>query len=127
MDDISRYFDELLEILKTNEELRKSAQGIFKQMAWAAGGTAVGGVVLGPAGAMAGGLVGSAIGYLASDEYTALIKAYENLNDRDKKKIVTATRKLVKSDNIVQFQRFIKDERNRKMFLKLAKEMKENI
>ena len=127
MDDISRYFDELLEILKTNEELRKSAQGIFKQMAWATGGTAVGGVVLGPAGAMVGGLVGSAIGYLASDEYTALIKAYENLNDRDKKKIVTATRKLVKSDNIVQFQRFIKDERNRKMFLKLAKEMKENI
>ena len=53
MDDI-QYFNELVEILKTNEELRKSAQGIFKQMAWAAGGTAVGGVVLGPAGAMAG-------------------------------------------------------------------------
>lgn len=33
--------------------------GIFKQVAWAAGCTAVGGIVGGPVGAMAGGLVGT--------------------------------------------------------------------
>ena len=34
--------------------------GIFKQMAYAAGGTCIGGVVAGPPGALVGGIIGTA-------------------------------------------------------------------
>ena len=38
-----------------------SISGIFKQVAWAASGTAVGGIVGGPIGAMVGGVAGVAL------------------------------------------------------------------
>ena len=38
--------------------LRCEFSGIFKQVAWAAGGTAIGGIFGGPVGAMVGGVAG---------------------------------------------------------------------
>lgn len=101
------YYNQLMTILETNDELKKSAKGIFKQMAWAAGGTAVGGVLLGPPGAMIGGVAGSFVGYMCSDEYTAMIKVLKNLNDQDKAKVVKAVQELVGSSSIEALTRFI--------------------
>ena len=113
------YYNQLMTILESNEELKKSAKGIFKQMAWAAGCTAVGGIMLGPPGAMVGGVAGSMIGYLCSDEYTAMIKVLKNLNDEEKKKVVKAVQELVGSSSIEALTRFIGNQVQRDLFLKV--------
>lgn len=113
------YYNQLIKILETNEELKKSARGIFKQMAWAAGGTAVGGVLLGPLGAGIGGMAGSMIGYMCADEYTAMIKVLKNLSDSDKEKVVKAVQELVGSSSIEALTRFIGNQVQRDIFLKL--------
>ncbi|XP_061181139.1 uncharacterized protein LOC133189758 [Saccostrea echinata] len=116
------YYNQLMTILETNDELKKSARGIFKQMAWAAGGTAVGGVLLGPPGAMVGGVAGSMIGYICSDEYTAMIKVLENLNDEEKQKVVKAVQELVGTSSIEALTRFISQQVQRDMLLKLLRD-----
>ncbi|XP_062615344.1 uncharacterized protein LOC134277087 [Saccostrea cucullata] len=116
------YYNQLMTILETNDELRKSARGIFKQMAWAAGGTAVGGVLLGPPGAMVGGVAGSMIGYICSDEYTAMIKVLRNLNDEEKQKVVKAVQELVGTSSIEALTRFISQQVQRDMLLKLLRD-----
>ncbi|XP_061192421.1 uncharacterized protein LOC133200674 [Saccostrea echinata] len=116
------YYNQLMTILETNDELKKSARGIFKQMAWAAGGTAVGGVLLGPPGAMVGGVAGSMIGYICSDEYTAMIKVLKNLNDEEKQKVVKAVQELVGTSSIEALTRFISQQVQRDMLLKLLRD-----
>lgn len=121
------YYNQLMTILEINDELKKSAKGIFKQMAWAAGGTAVGGVLLGPPGAMIGGVAGSFVGYMCSDEYTAMIKVLKNLNDQDKAKVVKAVQELVGSSSIEALTRFIGNQVQRDLFLKVLHEVVGNI
>ncbi len=47
-----------VEILECSDDLKRTCRGIFKQTAWAAGGTIAGGLIAGPPGALLGCCVG---------------------------------------------------------------------
>ncbi|XP_069137841.1 protein C19orf12 homolog [Argopecten irradians] len=115
------YYGQLIEILETNPEMKKSAKGIFKQVAWGAGGTAVGGVLLGPAGALVGGVAGSLIGYLKSDDYQAMIVVMKNLSDSEKEQIVKKVQELVGSVGIEELVRFVGSQVQRDALLHLLR------
>ena len=89
------------------------ALGIFKQTAYGAGGTVVGGVLAGPPGALIGGLAGSLIGYMAADEYKSMLKVMRNLDDKDKEKIVKKVQELVGSVGIEDLVKFINNKLER--------------
>ncbi|XP_046548486.1 uncharacterized protein LOC124258434 [Haliotis rubra] len=111
------YYNHLMTLLETNQELKKSATGIFKQVAWGAGGTIAGGVVGGPVGAMIGGLAGSVIGYCRSDEYQSMIKVLKELTDKDKKRLVSQVQEVVGSTGIETLTRFIGQQAQREILL----------
>ncbi|KAH9520364.1 Bis(5'-adenosyl)-triphosphatase enpp4 [Bulinus truncatus] len=95
------YYDHLMNLLKTNPELHKTAKGIFKQVTWGASGTIVGGVIGGPFGAMVGGLAGSVIGYRMSDDYQSLIEVLQDFTDDEKAELVKRVQELDKVNLIV--------------------------
>ncbi|XP_025094602.1 uncharacterized protein LOC112564176 [Pomacea canaliculata] len=115
------YYNHLMNLLKTNPELRKTAKGIFKQVAWAAGCTAVGGIVGGPVGAMAGGLVGSFLGYRLSSDYDSLITVLQELTDDEKADLVKKVQELVGSTTIEALTRFIGCQVQRENLLNLLR------
>ena len=117
------YYNHLMEILETNKELKKSAQGIFKQVAWGAGGTVVGGVLLGPPGALIGGIAGSVIGYCKSDNYTAMIVVIKNMSDGDKEELVKKIQELVGSSSIEALTRFIGSQVQRDLLLRVIRDV----
>ncbi|KAK7485905.1 hypothetical protein BaRGS_00022900 [Batillaria attramentaria] len=115
------YYSHLMELLKTNAELRKTATGIFKQVAWAAGGTAVGGMVGGPLGAMVGGVAGSYFGYWYSNDYDSLITVIQELTVEEKKELVAKVQELVGSTSIEALTRFIGTQVQREALLTLIR------
>ncbi|XP_045215733.2 protein C19orf12 homolog [Mercenaria mercenaria] len=120
------YYKHLMEILETNEELKKTSKGIFKQMAWAAGGTCAGGIVAGPPGALVGGFVGSVIGYCKSDEYSSMIKVIKNLSDSDKQRLVEKVQELVGSSSLEALTAFIGSKVQRELLLNCIRSVLQN-
>ncbi|XP_048249186.1 uncharacterized protein LOC124128135 [Haliotis rufescens] len=111
------YYNHLMTILETNKELKKTATGIFKQVAWGAGGTIAGGVVGGPVGAMVGGLAGSLMGYCMSDEYQSMITTLKGLTDEDKRQLVSQVQGVVGSSGLEALTRFIGAQAQREILL----------
>lgn len=116
------YYNHLMDILNTDEELRKTARGIFKQLAWAAGGTAVGGVFAGPLGAMVGGMAGSLLGYHFSSDYESLVAVIRNLTEDEKQKIVQKIQELVGSTSLEALTQFIGAQVQREALLNLLRQ-----
>ena len=117
------YYNELITLLETNKELKKSFRAIAKQAAWPAGLSAVGGALRGAKGALIGGAAGLLIGYLCSDEYTPMIKVLKNLNDEDKEKVVKAVQELVRSSSINALTSFIQNPVGMKQFIKVLRDV----
>ncbi|KAI8792957.1 hypothetical protein BgiMline_002966 [Biomphalaria glabrata] len=115
------YYDHLMNLLKTNPELHKTARGIFKQVAWGAAGTIAGGVVGGPFGAMVGGVAGSFIGYRMSDDYQSLIEVLQDLTDEEKAELVKRVQELVGGTTIEALTRFIGTQAQRSSLLHLLR------
>ncbi|WAR00879.1 hypothetical protein MAR_025251 [Mya arenaria] len=120
------YYKHLMEIMETNEEIKKTSKGIFKQMAWAAGATCLGGVVAGPPGALVGGIAGSLLGYMQSDEYSSMLKVLRNLTDEDKQNLVNKIQELVGSSALEALTNFIGTQVQREMLLNLIKQFLNN-
>ncbi|XP_021345941.1 uncharacterized protein LOC110445589 [Mizuhopecten yessoensis] len=119
--DYKMYFGQLIEILETNPEMKRSAKGISKQEAYGAGGTAIGGVLFRAARALVGGIAGSLIGYISSDDYQRMIQIMINLSDSKKKELVNKVQELVGSvlkDALVQF---VTSEENRTALIQLIR------
>ncbi|BFZ02172.1 hypothetical protein BsWGS_05211 [Bradybaena similaris] len=115
------YYDNLMNLLKTNPELHKTAKGMFKQVAWGAVGTVAGATVGGPLGAMIGGIAGSVIGYRMSDDYQSLIDALQDLSDEDKAELVRRVQELVGAASIEAFTRFIGVQAQRSALLDMLR------
>ncbi|XP_052099680.1 protein C19orf12 homolog [Mytilus californianus] len=115
------YYNQLMEILSTNPDLRASAKGIFKQVAYGACGTAIGGVVGGPPGALVGGIGGSVLGYLQSDEYDSLLKVLYSLSDSEKAKLVQKVQEQVGDTGIEALTRFVGTQAHREVLLNLIR------
>ncbi|KAJ8304494.1 hypothetical protein KUTeg_018077 [Tegillarca granosa] len=113
------YYNHLIKLLETSKELKQSAKGIFKQMAWAAGGACVGGVVGGPPGALFGTLAGGVIGFCLSDPYKATITVLKEMSEKDKKRLVEEVQKLVGANGIEALTKFIGGQVQREMLLNL--------
>lgn len=120
------YYNQLMEILSTNPDLRKSAKGIFKQVAYGACGTAVGGVFGGPVGAMVGGLAGSVIGYMQADDYDSMINVLMNMSDSEKQRLVQKVQELVGGTGIEALTRFIGNQAQREVLLHLIQGFAKN-
>lgn len=120
------YYKHLMELLETNEELKKTSKGIFKQMAWAAGGACVGGVVAGPPGALVGSIAGSVIGYCKSDEYSSMVKVLKNLTDSEKQELVKKVQELVGSTGLEALTAFIGSQVSRELLINLVREFANN-
>ncbi|VDI20449.1 Hypothetical predicted protein [Mytilus galloprovincialis] len=115
------YYKQLMEILATNPDLRASAKGIFKQVAYGACGTAIGGCVGGPPGALVGGIAGSVLGYWQSDDYDSLLKVLYSLSDSEKAKLVQKVQELVGGTGIEALTRFIGNQAQREVLLHLIR------
>ncbi|KAK3089427.1 hypothetical protein FSP39_003524 [Pinctada imbricata] len=113
------YYNHLMKLLETNKELKKSAKGIFKQVAWGAGGTIAGGMVAGPPGALVGGIAGSIMGYCMSDNYQAMLKVLKNLNDSEKEELVKKVQELVGSSGMEALVHFVAGQAQRELLLNM--------
>ncbi|KAK6185847.1 hypothetical protein SNE40_007993 [Patella caerulea] len=120
------YYNHLMELLDTNEELKKSAKGMFSQMCWSAGGALVGGAVGGPPGAMIGGIAGSVIGYCRVDPYQSMVETLRKLNDEDKAKLVKKIQELVGSTGIEALTRFIASQAQREILVNFLRKAAED-
>ncbi|KAL4227947.1 hypothetical protein ACF0H5_013386 [Mactra antiquata] len=120
------YYKHLMDLLETNKELKKTSVGIFKQMAWAAGGTCAGGVVAGPPGALVGGIVGAVYGYCKSDNYSSMISVLKNLTDAEKKILVEKVQELVGSSTVEALTSFIGSQVQRELLINCIRQVLKN-
>jgi len=116
------YYNQIMEILETNQELKKTAKGIFTQMSYAAGGCMLGGAFGGPAGAMIGGIAGSLYGYTQVEDYDSMVNILKTLSDREKQELVEKIQALVGSSSIEALTTFIGQQVNRELFANLIRD-----
>lgn len=120
------YYKHLMELLETNKELKKTSKGIFKQMAWAAGGSCAGGVVAGPPGALIGGIAGAFFGYCTADNYDSMLTVLRNLSDADKKRLVEKVQELVGSSALEALTAFIGSQVQRELLINCIQSVLQN-
>ncbi|VDM74315.1 unnamed protein product [Strongylus vulgaris] len=99
------------------QPLRETVIGVAKQTGYAAAGTAAGGLLMGPLGALAGGVVGAVYGYQCSTDYDNLICSIRSMTDREKTLLSGQIQRLVGSVSIEEFIRYISTEAHRELLL----------
>ncbi|XP_006813155.1 uncharacterized protein LOC102803710 [Saccoglossus kowalevskii] len=115
------YYDHIMFVMATNDQLKKSATGVAKQTAWTASGSVVGGVVGGPAGALVGAVLGAAIGYWSAEDYEATITVLKNLNDEDKQELVKRVQMMVGSTGLDALTDWLKISTNHRIFIEAVR------
>ena len=114
------YYNQLMEILSTDEDLRKSAKGIWKQIKHNVYAGAAGGVIGGgPLGAMLGGIAGAFVGYMLVDNYDSMITVLKNMSNSEKERLVQKVQELVGGTEIEPLNRFIGNQAQREVLLQL--------
>ncbi|KHJ88492.1 hypothetical protein OESDEN_11712 [Oesophagostomum dentatum] len=78
------YLNEVLKIMDASKPLRDTLVGVAKQTGCAAAGTAAGGLLMGPLGALVLGIAGAWYGYQCSDDYDDFITTIRSMSDREK-------------------------------------------
>ncbi|EYC20028.1 hypothetical protein Y032_0023g832 [Ancylostoma ceylanicum] len=116
------YFNEVLEIMQNYGPLRRTVLGVAKQAGCTAAGTAAGGLLMGPLGALVGGVMGAIYGYRCSDEYDSLILTLRSMTDTEKRRASAQIQRLVGSASIQDFLRYIATELHRKHLINLLLE-----
>ncbi|VDM79165.1 unnamed protein product [Strongylus vulgaris] len=102
-------------ILESSKPFRKTVTGVAKQTGYAAAGTAAGGLLMGPIGALAGGVIGVVYGYQSSTNYDNLLCSLRSLSDKEKTLISGQIQRLVGSTAIEELIRYISTKRHRKL------------
>lgn len=83
--DDPKYFETLTDFLKNNDDMKKTAANSIKQAMFAAGGTLVGSVLLGPVGGLVGAIVGGAVGFARAPHYNGVVQHILQLPDGERK------------------------------------------
>ncbi|CAL1535574.1 unnamed protein product [Lymnaea stagnalis] len=112
-------FEQLMGVLRENPELYKSTTGIFKAVLWLAHGTVAGGIVYGPEGALIGGMVGSVIGFITSNEYQPMMKVLQGMDQEERDELLRKVHALVNDDSEDALAKFVLSEENRMSLLEL--------
>ncbi|CAJ0609110.1 unnamed protein product [Cylicocyclus nassatus] len=111
------YLNQVLNIMESSKPLRETVTGVAKQTGYAAAGTATGGLLMGPLGALVGGIVGAVYGYQCSTDYDNLICSIRSMTDSEKSLLTTQIQRLVGSASIEEFMRYISTEAHRQILL----------
>ncbi|KJH40535.1 hypothetical protein DICVIV_13505 [Dictyocaulus viviparus] len=113
------YFDQLLKVLDTSPAIRETFTCVAKQTGYAAAGTAIGGLLVGPIGALVGGVLGAVYGYGQSSDYSNLMESIRSLNNKEKRELSAQIQCLVGSSTIEGLTNFLASEYNRKKLVDL--------
>ncbi|RCN36925.1 hypothetical protein ANCCAN_17188 [Ancylostoma caninum] len=113
------YFNEVLEIMENSEPLRRTVFGVAKQTGCTAAGTAAGGLLMGPFGALVGGVMGAVYGCKCSDKYDSLIRSLRSMTDGEKRRASAQIQRLVESASIEDFLRYISTQPHSEQLIKL--------
>lgn len=116
------YYRQLLDLLETNEDIKRTIIGVFGQMSWAASGAGVGGLVAGPPGALIGGIAGSVIGYMRSDDYSSMMGVLRGLTDEEKENLVNEVQGVVGSTAVEDLSSFIGSPGQREVLVNCIRE-----
>ena len=114
------YYNQLMEILSTDEDLRKSSKGIWKQIKHTTYAGAVGGAISGgPLGSMLGAIAGAIVGYMLVDDYDSMITVLKNMSNSEKERLVQKVQEVVGGTEIEPLNRFIGNQAQREVLLQL--------
>jgi len=116
------YYKQIMDILETDPNMKKTAKGMFTQMAYSAGGALLGGAFGGPPGAMIGGIAGSIYGYTRVDEYDSMVTVLKTLSEDEKAALVSKVQGLVGSSSVEALTSFISQQVNRELLTGLIQE-----
>lgn len=116
------YYSHIMNILETNNDLKKTFHGIFHQVCYTGAGTIIGGVVAGPLGAAVGGVVGAVVGYSTVDNYNSMMKVLREMSDQDKERLVARVKELVGSSSVEALTSFLRSQVNRELFAAAVRE-----
>ena len=89
-------FQELMEFLKNNNDMRKTGKQSLKQGLMAGGGAVARGMLFGPIGGLLGGIVGSLAGFFSADDYDGAVQQMMQVNDIHKRQLVEQVYSILK-------------------------------
>lgn len=89
-------FQELMEFLKNNNDMRKTGKQSLKQGLMAGGAAVAGGVMFGPVGGLLGGIIGSLAGFLSTDDYDGAVQQMMRVSDVNKRQLVEQVYSILK-------------------------------
>ncbi|CAI2357343.1 unnamed protein product [Caenorhabditis sp. 36 PRJEB53466] len=112
MEDSLQYFNEMLAHVESNHTFKKMVTGVAIQTAYTATGAVIGGVVLGPPGALVGSIGGAVVGYCRVEKYPNLYKVLKELNDDQKKALVQSVIAVVGGLSINEFRKWFSNSNN---------------
>ncbi|KAK5984768.1 hypothetical protein GCK32_008048 [Trichostrongylus colubriformis] len=113
------YFNELLKIIEKSTPLEKTVAGIAAQAGYAAAGTAAGGLVMGPLGALIGGIMGAVYGYSKSIDYDNIVFALRAMSEKEKTRVSEQVQRLVGSASVAALTRYLSTDANRRKLLRV--------
>jgi len=116
------YYNQIMNILETNKDLKKTFAGMLKQTCYAAGGALLGAAVAGPPGGLVGGIVGSVAGYMYTETYESLLEVLKGLSDQEKEELVKKVQEVVGSTGIEALVAFVGQQVNREVFMSVIRE-----
>lgn len=119
MVDVNSYHHDLIAILETNREMKKSWGGMVKQGIASGSGAVIGGFIFGYVGGVVGGIIGSLVGAVFITRYSSMINVLRNLNAEEKTQLVYAMCDLVGDVTIDALIGFIINKQNRKSLINI--------
>ncbi|MFH4983100.1 hypothetical protein AB6A40_009809 [Gnathostoma spinigerum] len=121
--DTDNYVNYLLSMMSASGGVRTTCSGIMKQVGYAAGGCCVGGLTLGPPGALMGTVVGAAIGYSQADDYESFLTIIRNLSASEKEVLTKRVQELVGSVSLEDLSNWIKSDGHQALLIALLRQM----
>ncbi|VDL81875.1 unnamed protein product [Nippostrongylus brasiliensis] len=116
------YFNEIVRVVNHSAPLKKTVGGVATQTGYAAAGTALGGLLMGPGGALIGGIMGALMGYQNVSDYDGLVYALGAMSDQEKQLVSQRVQALVGSVSIEELVRYVSTEAHRELLLGVLSE-----
>ncbi|CAD6188890.1 unnamed protein product [Caenorhabditis auriculariae] len=111
------YLYRVIQCVQSSPRLRYTASGVAKQTGMTAAGTATGGILFGPFGALIGSIIGGLVGYKMADDYGGLLTVLNEL-PHDQRGMLTS-KNLVGGVTFEQFTRWFREGDHQQLLLDL--------
>ncbi|VDO18996.1 unnamed protein product [Heligmosomoides polygyrus] len=111
------YFNEILNVVGNSAKLKNTISGVAKQTGCAAAGTAAGGLIMRPIGALFDGVMGAIYSYQNSGDFDNIVTCLSSMADDERRQVVARVQHLVKSVSIEELVRYLSTEAHREMLI----------